>query len=124
MGGASGGVMGMLDVILSDFVRLETETAAEEETAQREFDEFSGESSKDRGAKASSLDNKQKTKTKQEVALNTAQEDLARTQQELGSADEYHQELKAACLEADVSYEERVAAREQEVALNTAQEDL
>jgi len=116
MGGASGGVMGMLDVILSDFVRLETETAAEEETAQREFDAFSAESSKDRGAKASSLDSKQKTKTKQEVALNTAQEDLARTQQELGSAEEYYQELKSACLEAEVSYEERVAGREQEIA--------
>ena len=41
-------------------------------------------SGKDRAAKASSLDAKQKTKVKQEVALNTASEDLARTQAELG----------------------------------------
>ena len=35
MGGSSTGVLGMLDVILSDFVRLEEETSTEEADAQR-----------------------------------------------------------------------------------------
>merc|ERR550537_738354 len=96
----------MLDVILSDFVRLEEETTAEEAAAAREFDAFSKESSADREAKASSLDAKSKHRTAQEKALNTAQEDLART----------HAELDTACIDADVSYEERVAAREEEIA--------
>jgi len=116
MGGSSTGVMGMLDVILSDFVRLEEETTSEEASQQREFDAFSTESQKDRDAKAASMDMKSKTKTKQEVALNTAQEDLKRTQEELDSAEKYHQELKTNCIEADVSYEERVAGREEEIA--------
>lgn len=89
MGGASGGVMGMLDVILSDFVRLEEETAAEEETSAREFDSFSSESTKDRAAKADALDAASKTRISNEKALNSAQEDLQRTQSELGSAEEY-----------------------------------
>merc|ERR1719454_2773775 len=40
MQGESGGVIGMLEVIQSDFARLEAETAAAEEQAQKEYDEF------------------------------------------------------------------------------------
>merc|ERR1719199_1215782 len=40
MGGESGGVVGMLEVIESDFARLEADTKASEANAQREYDEF------------------------------------------------------------------------------------
>merc|ERR1719454_2808269 len=36
----NGGVMGMLEVIESDFARLESETKAAEASAQKEYDEF------------------------------------------------------------------------------------
>merc|ERR1712187_738692 len=36
----NGGVVGMLEVIQSDFARLEAETTATEATAQKEYDEF------------------------------------------------------------------------------------
>merc|ERR1740120_333307 len=36
----NGGVVGMLEVIESDFARLEAETRAAEVTAQKEYDEF------------------------------------------------------------------------------------
>merc|ERR1719217_900221 len=51
MGGESGGVIGMLEVILSDFARLEAETKAAEEEAQKEYDEFMTDSSVDKAAK-------------------------------------------------------------------------
>merc|ERR1719221_827430 len=35
----NGGVVGMIEVIQSDFARLETETAAAESLAQKEYDE-------------------------------------------------------------------------------------
>merc|ERR1712141_946918 len=38
MGGESGGVVGMLEVIDSDFARLEADTKAAEATAQKEYD--------------------------------------------------------------------------------------
>merc|ERR1719506_3494296 len=38
MGGASGGVVGMMEVIQSDFSKLEAETTAAEEEAAKEFD--------------------------------------------------------------------------------------
>merc|ERR1719262_178326 len=40
MGGESGGVIGMLEVIQSDFARLEAETKAAESAAQKEYDQF------------------------------------------------------------------------------------
>merc|ERR550537_1953761 len=40
MGGESGGVIGMLEVIESDFARLEADTKASEASAQKEYDEF------------------------------------------------------------------------------------
>merc|ERR1712100_53506 len=40
MQGENGGVVGMLEVIESDFARLEAETKAAEKTAQTEYDEF------------------------------------------------------------------------------------
>ena len=39
MGGESGGVVGMLEVIESDFARLESDTKASEATSQKEYDE-------------------------------------------------------------------------------------
>jgi outer membrane murein-binding lipoprotein Lpp len=44
MQGAEGGVIGMLEVIETDFARLETETKAEEDEAARSYDSFMSES--------------------------------------------------------------------------------
>jgi hypothetical protein len=48
MGSESGGVVGMIEVIQSDFVRLETETAAEEEEASRTHQKFLDDSAEDK----------------------------------------------------------------------------
>merc|ERR1740127_137654 len=40
----SGGIMGMLEVILSDFARLETETQSAEDTAASNYEQFMNES--------------------------------------------------------------------------------
>merc|ERR1719446_56712 len=40
MGAEGGGVVGMLEVIESDFARLESDTKAAEATSQKEYDEF------------------------------------------------------------------------------------
>merc|ERR1719183_2142874 len=53
MGGESGGVVGMLEVIESDFARLESETKAAEATAQKEYDTFMTDSKVESETKAS-----------------------------------------------------------------------
>merc|ERR1719161_3229077 len=53
--GASKGVLGMMEVIHSDFARLEADTSADEATAAKEFETFMDESAKDKEQKR--LDN-------------------------------------------------------------------
>merc|ERR1719297_358738 len=48
MGGEAGGVVGMLEVIESDFARLEADTKAAEATAQKEYDTFMTDSKVDK----------------------------------------------------------------------------
>ena len=58
MGGSSGGVVGMLEVIESDFARLESDTTSAEATAQKEYDEFMTDSKTDKTSKATDIEHK------------------------------------------------------------------
>merc|ERR1719359_948402 len=48
----------MIEVIQSDFARLESETTAAEETAVKEYDEFMADSSADKEAKSKDIEHK------------------------------------------------------------------
>merc|ERR1719506_3184709 len=121
MGGASGGVVGLLEVIESDFNKLEAETAAAEDEAAKEYDRFMAESKKDKAVKTADMDYKKKTKTQKESDLSDTTADLKGTEKELQSALFYYEKLKPQCVDAGVSYEERVAKREAEIeSLKTA----
>merc|ERR1719420_865348 len=61
MQGASGGVIGMLEVIESDFARLESETKAAEATAQKEYDEFMTDSEVDKAQKTKDIEHRRST---------------------------------------------------------------
>merc|ERR1719261_1098172 len=58
MGAESGGVIGMLEVIESDFARLEAETTAAEATAQKTYDEFMTDSKVDKAQKTTDSEHK------------------------------------------------------------------
>jgi len=115
MGGSAGGVVGMLEVIESDFARLESETKASEATAQKEYDEFMTESKVDKSAKSTDIEHKTAKKQDQEQALTEKKGDLEGTQKELDAALAYFDKLKPSCVTAKVSYEDRVAQRKEEI---------
>merc|ERR1719191_2558422 len=115
MGGESGGVIGMLEVIQSDFARLEAETKAAEEQAQKEYDEFMTDSEVDKAQKSKDIEHKNKHKKDQTQALTEKQGDLEGTQKELDAALAYYEKLKPSCINPGVSYEDRVAARKEEI---------
>jgi len=115
MGGESGGVIGMLEVIQSDFARLEAETESTEDTAQKAFERFSAESSKDRAVKDKDREHKGYAKTRKEGDLNMCHKDLKATQEELDAALAYYDKLKPSCVDSGVSYEERVKRRQEEI---------
>merc|ERR1719247_419515 len=115
MGGASGGIIGMLQVIESDFARLETETSAAESAAEEEFTKFTDDSAQDKAVKNMDLENKGKDKTGAESDLVTTKSDLEATQKELDAALAYYEKLKPSCVDAGLSYEDRVRMREEEI---------
>merc|ERR1719311_1652196 len=98
-GAASGGVMGMLEVIQSDFARLEAETRSAESEGENDFESFSDESAQDKAVKQTDLEHKEKTKTEKESELNDTTKDLTATQAELDAALAYYEKLKPSCVD-------------------------
>merc|ERR1711972_850997 len=111
----NGGIVGMLEVIESDFARLEEETKAAEETAQKEYDTFMTDSKVDKAAKVKDIEHKESKKQDQTQALGLKREDLEGTQKELDAALAYFDKLKPSCVDAGVSYEDRVSRRKEEI---------
>merc|ERR1719171_1694358 len=111
----NGGVMGMLEVTLSDFQRLEAETTEAENAADEEFTQFSNDSALDKAKKETEVKMKSELKTKTDSSAAEAKNDLAAAQSQLDSAMEYYEKLKPSCVDAGLSYEDRVAARKEEI---------
>merc|ERR1719235_115101 len=114
-GSSSTGVLGMLEVIMSDFVRLETETTDAEDKAADEFTKFTRDSSQSKAVKSTDMKHKLNSKTAKQGDLEEAKKDLKGTQEELDAAEAYFEKLKPSCVEAGESYEERVARRKEEI---------
>lgn len=112
---AQGGVVGMLEVIQSDFARIEAETSAEETAAAKEHEGFMEESKVDKAVKLKDLEHTKSKKQEKESQIVSAEEDLKNTQKELDAAMTYFETLKPKCLDAGASYEERKARREEEI---------
>jgi chromosome segregation ATPase len=115
MGAESGGVVGMLEVIQSDFARLETDTKASEAEGERQFDQFTSESAVNRASMTKDVEHKTTTKTNNEGTLTSKKADLEGTQKELDAALAYYDKLKPSCVDAGVSYDDRVARRKEEI---------
>jgi len=111
----AGGVMGLLEVILSDFARLEGDTEAAEAQAQDEYEGFVADSEQDKALKNAEIEHKESKKKDAESALITTKRSLEEVQGELDAALKYYEELKPTCVDVGVSWEERVAARKEEI---------
>merc|ERR1719164_19003 len=92
MGSENGGVVGMIEVIQSDFARLESEASAAEAEAQKQYDEFMGDSSVDKAQKTKDIEHKSGKKQNQEQALQEKKTDLDGTQKELDAALAYYEQ--------------------------------
>merc|ERR1719207_68910 len=82
--GAGGTIIGLLEVVESDFTKLLAEIIATEETAAREYDE------------------------------QTKENEITRTTKELDAIYEYLEKLKEMCIAKPETYEERKRRREAE----------
>jgi hypothetical protein len=108
----SGGILGMLDVILSDFSRLETETAETEAVAQAAYSKFMDEANEDAAVKETEIKHKSNKKDTCGDTIRDLNKELKLTQNELDTALDYYAKLKAECIDTNLSYDERVKMRE------------
>merc|ERR1719506_2249019 len=111
----SGGIMGMLEVILSDFARLQTETESSESSAAAAYEKFMNESNEDVAVKETEIEHKSNKKDTCSDDIRELNKNLKLTQSELDKALEYYDKLKAECVDTQLSYEERVQMREEEI---------
>jgi len=112
----AGGVLAMLEVIMSDFANVESETMANEAQSQKAYDDFMIDAKKTKAVKSKNIEMFTADKVAAESKLQTDTKDIKATQDELLAADRYFEKLKPQCIDQGVSYEERVAAREAEIA--------
>merc|ERR1719316_2121990 len=110
-----GGIIGMLEVIESDFLRLDSDTTTEERENAAEYEIFSADATADREAKHKEELQTKLDKDEAEFKKSKVSKDLKAVQTELDKANDYYEYLKPQCLEVKVSYEERVAKRKQEI---------
>merc|ERR1719326_76928 len=113
--GEGASIVDFLEVILTDFQRLESETAAAEAEQEDTYKNYMFESKKDKALKEGEIKLKSQTKTEKESALEQANTDLKTTQEQLDKALEYYAKLKPTCVDSGITYEERVKRREEEI---------
>merc|ERR1719169_369192 len=101
----------MLEVIQSDFSRLESETSTAEEEAAKDHKEFLEESEASKAQKEKDIEHKTSEKSNQEAEIVEKKQNLDTTEKELAAAMEYYEKLKPSCLEAGHSFDERVQRR-------------
>lgn len=113
--GEKGGVVGMLEVIKSDFARVEADTRAAETQAADEYKRFTSDSEADLKLKHDSEFKLSLKKDQAEFEKGQLQKDLDATQEQLDMANKYYGELKPQCVTVHVTYEERAAKRKEEI---------
>merc|ERR1719379_1335718 len=101
----------MLEVIMSDFARLEGDTEAAEQMADDEYNKFE----EDKAVKTAEIKHKEGARAAKEQALVSAKNSLEETQGELDAAMAYYEKLKPTCVDTGMSFEERVQARKEEI---------
>merc|ERR1719178_516451 len=115
MQGAKKGVIGMLEVMQSDFARLESDTSTDEALAAKEYETLMEESAVDRETKRVENVKMGRQVTAKERAFASTQKDLKGSQEELEAAQAYFDKLKPDCIEEGLSFEERAKMRQEEI---------
>jgi len=115
LGGEAGGIVGMLEVIQSDFVRTIKETEKAEALAAEEYLAFQTESGKSLAEKNMELDENKKYKDDTELKTDDANDSLKKESAILKASIEELMELQTTCIDTGMSYSDRVARRQDEI---------
>mmetsp|Transcript_16953 Transcript_16953/g.42633 ORF Transcript_16953/g.42633 Transcript_16953/m.42633 type:complete len:489 (-) Transcript_16953:118-1584(-) len=110
-----GNIVDFLEVILSDFARLESDTSTSEAMEIDAHKKFMFESEKDKALKQNEIEHKEAKKTDTEGNLHQATSELKAVQEQLDKAIAYYEKLEPTCVDSGITYEERAQRREAEM---------
>merc|ERR1719281_2302065 len=114
--GAGGAIISILEMSNEDFVKLHSETEANEAEAVEQFEKLTNDNSASKGAKLAEVKASLSEIKSLTVALENNGEDHGMTSKELDAVLEYIEKLKPQCEEKAMSYAEKKARREAEIA--------
>jgi len=111
----AGGVLAMMEVIMSDFASLEADTTAGETEAVKAYADFMAQSKKSVATKEKGVEMLTSDQTELQSQMIQDKKDLANTQDQLLAADRYYDKLKPQCVDSGITYDERVTRRNDEI---------
>merc|ERR1712226_319394 len=112
---ASGGVVSMIQQIISDAKAMEAEAIRSEEDAQKAYEDFVKETNNSIEAKSRDIINKSETKAKAETDLVEAKEAKEGVLLELEQLSSYNAQLHKSCDFVQNNFELRQTARDEEI---------
>jgi len=115
MASGGGNLVDFLDVILSDFARLESETSTAEDSSQASHEKFMNEALDDVALKSTEQEHKEGKRDSTTELNRNLKKELKLTNEELDAALKYYDELKPDCIDMGLSYADRKAQREEEI---------
>jgi len=114
--GAATGIIGMLEVVESDFTKSLAEGTAKENMAQEEYEKLTTDNKIATTEKTTAVKYKNKDKKETAERLIGLKEDKATTEKEYAAVMEYWEELQGMCIAKPEPYAERKRRREAEIA--------
>merc|ERR1719195_584858 len=112
---AAGGILGLLDVIKSDYARTLKVTTKDEEEAQAAFVKFDQASKVDISGKTTKLKLNKEDLKSTTASIKMKTKEMQENMDLVDKALEALEELKPMCIDTGMSYEERVQKREEEM---------
>merc|ERR1719333_1959718 len=113
--GAASGIIGMLEVVESDFSKLLAEGKAAEEQAIKIYEEQTTENKIATKTKETEIKYKTKDQKETEALLEDLKEDIGGSKKELDAIMQYWEKLQPICVAKPDPYEERKKRREAEI---------
>jgi septal ring factor EnvC (AmiA/AmiB activator) len=111
----AGGVIGMIETIISDTKSMESEATRAEEEAANAYNNFVADTTKNIDTKNKEIVNKSEEKAKAQTNLNQATSDKENTMLELEQLSNYNAELHQECDFVMKNFEIRQEARDEEI---------
>merc|ERR1719159_2348978 len=114
--GAASGIIGMLEVCLSDFTKGLAEITEAEDTAQSEYDVTTQDNKVAKAEKETAAKHQTKQAAGLDKSVTEVTADRATTQSELDAVLEYLEKLEGMCVAKAETYADRAARRDAEIA--------